>query len=196
MYDGGMNRNVIVMAGISDEFGSQDYFLEIYGRPHTGLNLVRHEAGWQRPGATLDDVKQGALAVLDSFPVGEQVATVGISGSGALSAWLLTQRPGKVDLALNVCGALSLPRAAFFARFSRSGTSLFDQLLDEIRPSKLTDERLVSVFSDTYDGLVRKSAVKFGASRIEYIHTPFHPYAINSALTHVVPRLLRERVER
>lgn len=180
-------EKVVLIPGLDDR---DDYteFREILG---PDFNVVTHTFGWQDRKASPEELKDSLLRTIDGFT--EPVPVVGVSAGGAAAVWALLERPEKVSAVYNVCGALRQPRKSFLnILYNPRFEGHFDHMLELIAPSTITNERLLSV-RGRLDGLVRRSSVEFGSSRIIDIPAIGHPFAIAYALRRIVPALLMEQ---
>lgn len=179
-------REIILIPGLDDAVKSNSFSRRMMAK---NVGVTTHVFGWQKANASLSVLQQSLLETVDNAE--DRILIIGVSAGGIAAAWALQQRPDKIETAVNVCGALSLPRESHLNRFfSHRYTEHFDEMLSAVQPNSVTDERLLSV-RPIYDGIVRRSAVDFGKSRI--IDTPslIHPLAIAYAFKKIIPDIVR-----
>ena len=182
-----MIENLLIVAGIDDKNHFEPFIQDCLEK---GINTKLHIFGWQDRATPLVAHERRWLAEVDEFAALEgRLAVLGISAGGCEAVYALQQRPGAIDLAINACGALQYPYSSHFNWLSGSDSTHFDAALQKLKPSAETDEKLVSI-GTLYDGLVRRSAIRFGNSRLTRTVVPGHPLAINHVLKTMFPDLL------
>ncbi len=183
-----MSANVLVVVGLDDATAKYEERMDVWRA--LGINAELYAFGWQKRDASLEKLQDRLLCRVDELSTEGDIDLVGLSAGGIAVAWTLQQRPDVIRQAINVAGAMSLPREGNFNRFfSRKHETLFDEMLRGLKPNEVTDERLISI-RPPYDGIVRRSAVKFGKARIINSVVPLHPLAITHELRRRVPKLL------